>query len=144
MTHHHKITAALLLFCLLLSALVACGGPDPDEEIVGADWRTWGIIDDFGTIVRDGAEIPVCVCLHSVDASFYYDDPQQTYFDGVVYPEEYPETEWSNAGISFDDIDGDGQSDVLLKLCKEDGTEAALVWFYTPDGYAFREDYSAR
>ena len=70
-----KILALLLaLACGLLAGCAPAAEPDaePDgSDIAGADWRTWGIINDMGTLVRDAERIDVCVCVHTEDAAIY-------------------------------------------------------------------------
>ena len=49
---------------LALSVFTACGnisgvipGAGYDSRLVGADWRTWGIIDAYGTLTIDGEKL---------------------------------------------------------------------------------------
>ena len=80
-----KILALLLaLACGLLAGCAPAAEPDaePDgSDIAGADWRTWGIINDMGTLVRDAERIDVCVCVHTEDAAIYYDTAEQVLLD---------------------------------------------------------------
>ena len=43
-----------LLLCGLVLCLAACGPKEttPDDDIVGDDWRTWGTIQDTGTLQK--------------------------------------------------------------------------------------------
>ena len=64
------LLAAFLILLLGWAILPAPAMPsdDPSEEdIAGSDWRTWGIIDDSGTLVQDGETIPFCACVHTED-----------------------------------------------------------------------------
>ena len=54
---------ALLLAMVLCLGLTACSG---SNDIIGADWRTWGITRDGGTITCGGEEISVLVCVLSL------------------------------------------------------------------------------
>ena len=76
-----KILALLLaLACGLLAGCAPAAEPDaqPDgSDIACADWRTWGILNDMGTLVRDAEHIDVCVCVHTEDAAIYYDTAEQ-------------------------------------------------------------------
>lgn len=48
------VVLILLLGWNLLSAPAVRETDPPEEDIAGSDWRTWGIIDDQGTLVRGG------------------------------------------------------------------------------------------
>lgn len=50
----------LLLLCTLVLCLAACGNQGTtDDDIAGDDWRTWGTIQDTGTLTHDGQMIDV-------------------------------------------------------------------------------------
>ena len=51
-----------------------------DDDIVGADWRTWGTIDAYGKINPDGDEIDLCVCLFADRAELYYNEESQSLY----------------------------------------------------------------
>ena len=78
-------------FCLLLTAMVcllaACGKEEatPDDAVAGDDWRTTGIVDDYGTITRDGTDTDVCIVVREDDTTFYYDEEEQIYYGSVEY-----------------------------------------------------------
>ena len=55
-----KLLSLLLALCLCLSLCACTKAPAQDEEeedLAGADWRTWGLIADYGTITQD--DIPL-------------------------------------------------------------------------------------
>ena len=66
------LLAAILILLLgwnLLSAPAVRETDPPEEDIAGSDWRTWGIIDDQGTLVRGGEAIDFCACVHTGDTA---------------------------------------------------------------------------
>ena len=65
---------ALLLAAVLCLCLTACSGRNEP----GSDWRTTGIVRDFGTITRGGKSTKVAVCVHKAEANFYYDTTMWT------------------------------------------------------------------
>ncbi len=143
-----KILALLLaLACGLLAGCAPAAEPDaePDgSDIAGADWRTWGIINDMGTLVRDAERIDVCVCVHTEDAAIYYDTAEQVLLDEAVYPETIPDAQSAYSGISFDDLNADAQGDIRMTFLHEDGTQTVLVWYWdAEDGYVYQPDCSA-
>ena len=100
-----------------------------DIEEIGKDWRTWGIVRDYGTITRDGEDTVVLVCVHSSDANFYYDLEDQVLFGYVDYPLTIEGNAWEAfRGIDFADLNGDGNGDVTMKF-NDGGTELLMVWF---------------
>lgn len=139
----------LLPAALLCLVLAGCGHRTAEleipGEIAGADWRTWGTIQAAGTIVRDGEETEVLVCLDPDEAVFFYDSAAQTVFDSAVYPAVIEDAGTAFAGCTFDDQNGDGNSDVQLEFRHADGREAVLVWYWDAENgaYAFSAEASA-
>ena len=77
MKHRNRTLGTLCLTGLLCLSLAACGGkapaasksapssaPDTSEPVAGADWTTWGIINDQKTLIQMGAEKEVYVCTY--------------------------------------------------------------------------------
>ena len=109
-----KKRVPFLLASLLCLSLTACSGGTVEEPI-GADWRTWGIVADGGTITRGERVTKVLVCVHKADATFYYDLKEQTPFAYVDYPITLENNAWGMyQGIDFSDLNGDGNSDVTI------------------------------
>ncbi len=128
-----------LLFLLCLS-LAACGGND---EIVGDDWRTTGIVAGSGTITHDGESVDVLVTVSESSAAFYRDLPEQILFDSVAFPMNIPDAQEAFNAISFEDIDLDGESDVLVSFIHENGDATELIWTWDPvERYVFRDELS--
>ena len=107
----HLIASALVL-ALCLSA-AACGKSD---DTAGDDWRASGAVVDSGTITHGGDSVDVLVTVSESSAAFYRDMPEQVLFDSVSFPVSIPDAEEAFHAISFDDIDGDGESDVLVRF----------------------------
>ena len=124
---------ALLLAAVLCLFLTACS----DRNEPGSDWRTTGIVRDFGTITRGGKSTKVAVCVHKAEANFYYDTEDQTLFDHVDYPITLEGDAWEMfQSIDFADLNGDGSSDVTMKF-KDGGTELLMVWFWDAESNSF-------
>ena len=89
-------------FCLLLTAMVcllaACGKEEatPDDAVAGDDWRTTGIVDDYGTITRDGTDTDVCIVVREDDTTFYYDE----HVPVRVLPVEYQQHPDISVGVA--------------------------------------------
>ena len=134
----HLIASALAL-ALCLSA-AACGKSD---DTAGDDWRASGAVVDSGTITHDGESVDVLVTVSESSAAFYRDMPEQVLFDSVSFPVNIPDAEEAFHAISFDDIDGDGESDVLVRFLHKSGDTTEMIWIWDPvERYVFREDLS--
>ena len=134
----HLIASALVL-ALCLSA-AACGKSD---DTAGDDWRASGAVVDSGTITHDGDSVDVLVTVSESSAAFYRDMPEQVLFDSVSFPVSIPDAEEAFHAISFDDIDGDGESDVLVRFLHKSGDKTEMIWIWDPvERYVFREDLS--
>ena len=133
-----RLTAVLALaFCL---SLAACGNSD---DVAGEDWRTSGMVAASGTITHDGESVDVLVTVSESSAAFYRDLPEQVLFDSVSFPMYIPDAEQAFNAIFLEDLDGDGESDVLVSFIHENGDETELVWIWDPvERYVFREDLS--
>lgn len=126
-----------LLFCL---SLAACGNSD---DVAGDDWRTTGMVVGSGTITHDGESVDVLVTVSESSAAFYRDLPEQILFDSVSFPMSIPDAEQAFNAISFEDMDDDGESDVLVSFILENGDATELIWIWDPvERYVFREDLS--
>lgn len=134
---HILIPVLAMALCL---SLAACGNSD---DVAGEDWRTTGVVVGSGTIAHDGESLDVLVTVCESSAAFYRDLPEQVLFDSVSFPMNIPDAEQSFNAISFDDMDGDGESDVLVSFIHENGDATELVWIWDPvERYVFREDLS--
>lgn len=135
------LIAALLCLCMALSACSNDADNDPNE-VVGQDWRTWGLVVDSGTITRNGEDTAVLVCVEDDGAYFYHDDENQVLFDFVEFPEEYGLTSGNYNAIAFEDGNGDGNTDVAIQFNMDDDNQLMLVWMYdeTSNGYYFYDE----
>lgn len=138
-----KTMGILLAVCLLLllgwtfRPAPARGQDLPEEDIAGSDWRTWGIIDDYGTLLQGGETIAFCACVHTEDTTLYYDTESQVLLAELDYPAPVENAEQRYLGMETADRNGDGSSDVLLRFSQEDGT-LELLFCWDPETGAFR------
>lgn len=137
------MTILLAAFLILLLGWVILPAPareqevPPEENIAGTDWRTWGIIDDYGTLVRDGETIAFCACVHTGDTTLYYDTESQVLLAELVYPAPVENAEQRYLGMDTADRNGDGSSDVLLRFSQKEGT-LELLFCWDPETGTFR------
>lgn len=136
-----KKLLALLLAAVFCLSMAACGGSA--DDVAGDDWRVSGVVAGSGTITHDGESVDVLVTISPTSAAFYRDLPEQVLFDSVLFPMEVPDAEQAFNAISFDDIDGDGESDVLVSFIHENNDLTELIWIWDPvERYVFRENLS--
>ena len=134
---HIFIPVLTMALCL---SLAACGNSD---NVAGDDWRTTGMVVGSGTVTHDGESVDVLVTVSESSAAFYRDLPEQVLFDSVSFPMNIPDAEQAFNAISFDDMDDDGESDVLVSFIHENGDATELIWIWDPaERYVFREDLS--
>ena len=140
MKNRWKRTIPFALALALCLSLAACGD---SGDITGDDWRTSGMVAASGTITHDGESVDVLVTVSESSAAFYRDLPEQVLFDSVSFPMSIPDAEQAFNAIFFDDLDGDGESDVLVSFIHENGDETELIWLWDSEArYVFREDLS--
>lgn len=129
-----KRILSYLLISLLLLSLSAC----KKEAEIGSDWRTTGVIDGYGEIIRKDKTTKVAVVAANDGIALYLDDDSHTLFDLVEIPKDITNMDEVFESISFDDLDGDGSSDITITLNNQ---EEKLVWiYYELDGYQLQEN----
>ena len=146
-----KILSLLLTFTFAVAALTGCGnnsnmggidGGSTGGSVEGADWRTWGIIDAYGTLVADGNSTDVCVCLYADRAELYYDEESQSLFKTIEYPETLTTEQYENVTISFEDLNGDDNTDITIGSITPDGAERRFSYVYDMEEYVYMEALS--
>lgn len=110
-----------------------------DEELVGADWRTWGIIDGYGTINVEGKEIDVCACVYSDRVELYYDEASQRLYKTVEYPSKLTSEQYEHSSIEFSDVSGDGIPDITVKAGTDEALERSMTWVYDSGEFVYIE-----
>ncbi len=139
MTKVKQWKKGLGLAAVLSLSLAACG--TAQRDVAGADWRTTGVIIDYGTITHNGESVAVAVTADENSAAFYWNMPEQILYDSVLFPNEgddpragLTQEDLRDAGVSvsFDDLDGDGESDVTVHINHADMSETEMVWIWDP------------
>ena len=135
-----QIVSFALAPALCLS-LAACGD---SGNAAGEDWRTTGVVVGSGTITHDGDSVDVLVTADPNSAAFYWDQEEQVLFDSVAFPETIEDISSSAFQISFDDQNGDGESDVLVEIGHEDMSNTTMLWLWDPqERYVYQPEYSS-
>ena len=135
---HILIPVLAMALCL---SLAACGNSD---DVAGEDWRTTGVVVGSGTITHDSESVDVLVTADPNSAAFYRDQEEQVLFDSVAFPETIEDISSSAFQISFDDQNGDEESDVLVEIGHEDMSNTTMLWLWDPqERYVYQPDYSS-
>lgn len=130
--HHFLATLLALLLCL---SLTACG--DSSDDVTGDDWRVSGVVARRGhhhargrgqrqgsrhRRTRERGVLPQTSQSRSI-------------FDSVSFPVTVEDANDDGTGfdISFDDITGDGESDVVVTFQHADMSTTQMVWFWDAD-----------
>lgn len=144
-----KLAALLLTVCMLLAGCgsktetPANGGSNsnnnttPSEPATGSDWRTWGTIDGYGTLHADGQDTKVCACVFADRVELYYDEPSQNLFKQIDYPEKLSTEQYEKAKVSFEDFNGDDNTDVRVTVEDANGVELWWTWIYDSNEYVY-------
>ena len=136
-----RLFALLLALALGLTGCAANAAEQEEEAVpgdtAGADWRTWGWVNDAGTLTRDGEETPVLICVFTDSIMLYLDDETQTVAGVAEYPEKMEDAREAYVSVSLDDQDGDGCSDLRAVFENANGGETALNWLWDAESGAF-------
>lgn len=137
----HWILIYLALAGLLLAGCrSATEAPGQSGEAAGADWRTWGWVQDAGTVIHDGEQTDVLVCVNTDCIDLYYDDDTQTLYARLRCPAPLDNAQSAYQSISFADQNGDGASDAQVSFVQGDGTETVFLWYWDADaGFVSQE-----
>lgn len=97
-----------------------------------------------GTITHtEEGSVDVLVTVDENSAAFYRDEQNQILFDSVAFPMTILDAKESFNDISFDDINGDGESDVCVSFVHAPGESTQMVWLWdSKERYVFQGDLS--
>lgn len=137
-----KTRRCFALLLALMLVLTGCAANAAEEEEIsgdtaGADWRTWGWVNDAGTLTRDGEEIDVLVCVFTDSIMLYLDDETQTVVGVAEYPETMDDAREAYVSVSLDDQNGDGYSDLRAVFDRAGGEETVLSWRWDAESGEF-------
>ncbi|MGN1307638.1 MAG: hypothetical protein ACI4V3_08220 [Faecousia sp.] len=134
-----KLFCMLTLTLVLLALLAGCGSS-------GRKWSDTDVIDDYGTITRDGKQIDVCVVHDQKAVYLYYDNEDHKLFDTAELPTDRfdnDEKGWYISGVSFDDFSGDNNGDLQVYITHSDMSESYIVWMWSKGtGYVYQANFS--
>ena len=109
------------------------------DQNEGEDWRTTGVIDGYGSIIIDSGKIDVCVCIFEDRVELYHDKKEKISFTTLYYPDRLTDKQYEHSAVEFDDVTGDGCTDITVKAETDAGLERSMTWIYE-DGFMVYED----
>ncbi|MDO4500461.1 MAG: hypothetical protein Q4B60_04225 [Erysipelotrichaceae bacterium] len=109
----------LLIICLCIFCLSGC---HRQEVIVGDDWRTTGVILDYGQVTQNGEKIEVVLTMDEEKAMLYLDSKEHIEFAELRFPEGFKD---EYVSIDFSDLNEDGSSDISISF-----KESKLSWVW--------------
>lgn len=123
----------LLLALVMCLSMAACSSS-------GRKWSDTDVIDDYGTVTRNGKQIDVCVTHDQKTIYFYYDDEDHKLLDTAKLPtDEIYDKDWLLGNIIFSDFTGDNDSDLQVYLEHADMSESYIVWTWEEgEGYVYQ------
>lgn len=137
------LALGLFMTVLFLTACAQKQVQEEEEVPVGEDWRTWGWVNDAGTIINGEDSKQVLICIFTDEADIYLDDDSQTLYASLPYPDTMEDARDAYQSASFEDRNGDGSSDVCLAFSHADGTQTELVWYWEEEnGFVLQAENS--
>ena len=136
------IALLLAFLSILLMGCQRAAEPEVEEDVAGEDWRTWGWVDDWGTLVLDGEHIDLLLCVFSENAVLFYDDATMTEFADLEYPYPVEDAQERYDSLSLLDKNGDDWEDVRIVFRHEDGMDTVFVWCWDGSGFVFAPELS--
>lgn len=128
----------------------------PDTEEEGPDWAEldaqieqeqyerehWYEFADpaaTGTIEQDGAAVDVCVYVNDDDGfAFCYDRADgRELFETAPFQYTLSHAQEDLVSVSFEDLNGDGNSDFTAAFHHSGGDDRTMVWYWDTDELAF-------
>lgn len=123
----------LVVFAMLCVGVVSCGG-QPDEEITGADWRTWkGYV--YGTLEHDGT-VDVLLDVAADGMDLCYDKEVREVYSRVDFPYLTASVTDTECSIVLDDLNGDGYTDLRIMLYAN-GQKEDVTFCWNPADHVF-------
>ena len=119
-----KIVALLCALVMAMPCVMLTGCGSREEQLkmyVPGEYVDEDIFDGFKEFYKEktGKSVDVVVTVDEESAAFYWDRPEQLLYDSVKFPMTVPNARDNFDSISFDDLNGDGETDLLLKVDKE-------------------------
>lgn len=101
-------------------------------------WYEFADCITTGTIEQDGVAVDVCVYVNEDGFAFCYDEGSgHDLFETAPFPYTLTDAQEDLTGVSFDDLDGDGNSDITAAFHHSGGDDRTEVWYWDTGKLAF-------
>lgn len=128
-----KKTLALTLALILTFALTACGQKAQTAEPP--------LSAPTVTLLQGGEKVEAFVVVSDYNISLYAKDSQEL-LALLPYPKTLPGAKDASLKGDLADYDGDGYSEINIKLTFSDGETANLLWWYADGEYYYNQEFS--
>ena len=94
------------------------------------------------TMLLGGKEQTVYLDVDDGDILFWDSASGGSMVAAAKFPQQLPGAKEALKSCDFEDLDGDGNSELTAEFAFEDGKTASLVWFYVDAGFVYNEEFS--
>lgn len=146
---------AVIMACAVVCSLAGCRSSQqtnlptasdvaPSESTQPEqDWREDAEISVKDTALFRGEQVPVVGCVENDRILLYRDAAEQELLAQADYPIPLENAEDELTTCEFEDLDGDGNSELTLAFDLADGVRASFLWFWVDtQGYTLNEEFS--
>lgn len=139
------ITTLLICGCGTKDANEVVDNTNPEEEITGASWRTWGPYIDLACSTPDGTE-NICARIMEEPAGFIFNKDEDAYVEicqVTLHSSIIGDYNMVRDSIKTEDINGDGYDDIVVRDMEKEGTfENVFLWDKTSNSFVYDDDIS--
>lgn len=147
---------AVIMACAVVCSLAGCRSSHQQTNLPTAsdvvssestqpqqDWREDADISVKDTTLFGGEQVPVVGCVENDRILLYRDATEQELLAQADYPIPLENAAEELTTYEFEDLDGDGNSELTLAFDLPDGERASFLWFWVDgQGYTLNEEFS--
>lgn len=146
---------AVIMVCAIVCSLAGCSSSQQTNlptasDVVSSestqsqqDWREDADISVKDTALFGGEPVPVVGCVENDRILLYRDAAEQELLAQADYPIPLENAAEELTTCEFEDLDGDGNSELTLTFDLPDGKRASFLWFWVDgQGYTLNEEFS--
>lgn len=150
-----KKLLAIIMVCAIVCSLAGCRSSQqanlPTASDVASsesiqpqqDWREDADISVKDTALFGGEQVPIVGCVENDRIRLYRDAAEQELLAQADYPIPLENAAEKLTTCEFEDLDGDGNSELTLAFDFPEGERASFLWFWVDgQGYTLNEEFS--
>lgn len=146
---------AVIMVCAIVCSLAGCSSSQQTNLPIASDvapsestqpqqdWREDADISVKDTALFGGEQVPVVGCVENDRFLLYRDAAEQELLAQADYPTPLENAAEKLTTCEFEDLDGDGNSELTLAFDLPDRERASFLWFWVDgQGYTLNEEFS--